>query len=63
MLYFTYHRLPLEQAALNTTYQTVSLGWVENKIRVERVQRKEKYDPVIRSKKEATRRLMVPACF
>jgi hypothetical protein len=63
MLYFTYHRLPLEQAALNTTYRTVSLLWVENKIRVERVQRKEKYDPVIRSKKEAIRRLMVPACF
>jgi hypothetical protein len=63
MLYFTYHRLPLEQAALNTTYQTVSLRWVENKIRVERVQRKEKYDPVIRNKKEAIRRLMVPGCF
>jgi hypothetical protein len=63
MLYFTFHRLPLEQAALSTAYQTVSLGWVQNKIRVERVQRKEKYDPVIRSKEEATRRLMVPACF
>lgn len=63
MLYFTYHRLPLEQAALNTTYRTVSLLWVNDKIRVERVQRKEKYDPVIRSKKEAIRHMMVPACF
>jgi hypothetical protein len=63
MLHFTYHRLPLGQAALTTTYQTVSLLWINNKIRVERVQRKEKYDPVIRSKKEAMRRQMVPACF
>jgi hypothetical protein len=63
MLHFTYHRLPLEQSALNTVYQTVTLVWINGKIRVEKVRRKAKYDPVIRSKKEATRRLMVPACF
>ena len=63
MLHFTYHRLPLQQPALTTTYQTVQLVWSNGKIRVERVQRKEKYDPVVRDKKDAKRRLMVPSCF
>ena len=63
MLHFTYHRLPLQQPALRTTYQTVQLVWSKGKIRVERVQRKEKYDPVVRNKKDAKRRLRVPSCF
>lgn len=63
MLHFTYHRLPLQQPALTTTYQTVQLAWVDGGIRVLRVQRKEKYDPVIRDRKAAKRRLKVPSCF
>jgi hypothetical protein len=63
MLHFTYHRLPLQQPALTTTYQTAQLRCANGKIRVERIQRKEKYDPVVRDRKDAKRRLMVPSCF
>jgi hypothetical protein len=63
MLHFTYHRLPLQQPALSTTYQTVQLRWLNEKIRIERIQRKEKYDPIIRNRKDAKQRLMVPSCF
>jgi hypothetical protein len=63
MIRFTYHRLPLEQSALNTPYRAIRLSWVGGKIRVERIQRAEKYDPTIRDKKEARRRLIVPTCF
>jgi hypothetical protein len=63
MLHFTYHRLPLQQPALTTTYQTVQIGWVNDKIRVERIRRKEKYDPAILDRKAAKRRLRVPSCF
>jgi hypothetical protein len=63
VLHFTYHRLPLQQSSLNTPHKTVRLSVVDGKIRVERVQRGEKYDPVVRSKREAMRRLMVPSCF
>jgi len=63
MLHFTYHRLPLEQSTLNSPYNTVHLIWMGEKIRVERVRRTSKVDPPIRSKKEAIRRLKVPACF
>jgi hypothetical protein len=37
--------------------------WVDGKIRVERVQREEKYDPPIGGKGEAMRRRHVPSCF
>ena len=63
MLHFTLRRLPLEQAPLSTPHKTVRLFWVEGKIRVERVQRETKYDPVIRTRQEARRRRFVPSCF
>jgi hypothetical protein len=63
MMYFTYLRLPLDQSALNSPYREPKLSWVDGKIRVERVQRKEKYDPVLEDRKEARRRLTVPSCF
>ncbi|MBU2498815.1 MAG: hypothetical protein KKE57_07950 [Proteobacteria bacterium] len=63
MLHFTIHRLPLENAALNSPYKTVNISWRDGKIRVERVQREKKYDPVIRSKKDALRRIRGPGCF
>ena len=60
---FTYFRLPLEQTALNSPYKKVQLTWSGHRIRVEQVQRNEKYDPVIKNRKEAIRRLMVPSAF
>lgn len=63
MIRFTYYRLPLEQGALCNPYQTVKLSWAGSKIRLDRVQREEKYDPVIRNVKEAKRHLIIPSCF
>lgn len=63
MFRFAVHRLPLDNAALNSPYRTVRITWTNGKIRVERIKREEKYDPVIRSKKEALRRMKVPGCF
>lgn len=62
-LHFTYHRLPLDQAVLSNSYQVARLSWVNELIRVERVQRTEKFDPVIRTSKEAQRHGRVPSCF
>jgi hypothetical protein len=63
MMHFTYHRLPLNQGVLNNPYQEVRLTWVDDRIRVDRVQRSEKWDPVIRTPGEARKRLIAPACF
>jgi hypothetical protein len=63
MLRFTYRRLPLRQGVLVSPYRTVRVSWVGDKIRVERIQRTEKYDPVIRTRGEALARLKVPSCF
>jgi hypothetical protein len=63
MFHFTVHRLPLDNATLNSPYRTVRITWTDGKIRVERIKRDEKYDPVVRSKKEALRRMKVPGCF
>lgn len=63
MYHFAVHRLPLDSAALNSPYRTVRITWTDGKIRVERIKREEKYDPVIRTKKEALRRIRVPGCF
>ena len=63
MMYFTHNRLPLDQPSLNSVFKTIRLSWVDKKIRVEQIQRTDKYDPVIASKKEALRRQRVPGCF
>ena len=63
MLHFTHHRIPTAQSALNSPHKTITLSWVNGVIRIQRVRRKEKYDPVIRDKREAMRRLRVPSCF
>ena len=63
MLHFTFRRLPLEQAALSTPHKKVRLSWADGKIRVERVQRRARYDPVIGTRYEARRRKFVPSCF
>ncbi len=64
MLHFTYRRLPMEQAVVSNAYQTVKLLWKDdNRIAIERVQRSERYDPVIRTEEEARQWIMVPSCF
>jgi hypothetical protein len=63
MLHFTYKRLPLEQGLLNNLYQTIELTVVDGRIRVGRVQRAQKFDPVIRTAQDARRRTQVPSCF
>ena len=64
MMRFTYQRLPLEQSALCSPYKTIRISWTkEGKIRIERVQRKEKYDPIIRTKKDVIRYRFGPSCF
>jgi hypothetical protein len=63
MFHFTYRRLPLESAFFNSPFKTVRVSWVEGKIRIERVQREKKFDPVIESREEALRRLRIPSCF
>ena len=63
MYRFTLHRLPLDNAALNSPYRTVHVSWQDGKIRVERVKRPQKVDPVIRTKEDAMRRLKAPGCF
>lgn len=63
MVHFTLKRLPLHEGPLNTPYRTVRVSWNHGKIRVERIPRKEKYDPVIRTREEQMRRKRVPSCF
>jgi hypothetical protein len=63
MMHFTFHRLPLQQGSLCNPYQTVALNWNNERIRVERVQRERKYDPVIRTLKEAKAHVIIPSCF
>jgi hypothetical protein len=63
MFHFTLHRLPLDNAVLNSPFQTARVTWQGRKIRVERIKRKEKYDPVIHTKEEALKRMKIPGCF
>jgi hypothetical protein len=62
-LHFTNKRLPLDQAVLTNAYQRVQISWKNKMIRVERVQRSEKYQPVIRTTREAQRYAHKPSCF
>lgn len=63
MIHFTHYRLPLQQGSLCNPYQTVKVTWKKDKIHVERVQRDQKYDPVIRNLKEAKAHVIIPSCF
>jgi hypothetical protein len=63
MFNFTYRRLPLNSAILNSPYRTVRVSWREGRIRIERIPREKKYDPVIETKRQALRRRNVPSCF
>ena len=48
---------------METPYKQVQISFVEGRIRVEQVRRKEKYDPVINDRRDAKRRRFVPGCF
>lgn len=63
MLYFTNLRLPHTQGVVSNPYQVARVYWVGDRIRVDRVQRAEKFDPVIRNAREARRSFVVPTCF
>jgi hypothetical protein len=63
ILHFTYHRLPLQQSVLNSPYKEPRLSWIDGKVRIEIIQRKEKYDPIILDPKDAKRRSRGPGCF
>lgn len=63
MYRFTLRRMPLDNAALNSPYRTVHVTWQDGKIKVERVKREKKYDPVIRTKEDALKRMKIPGCF
>jgi hypothetical protein len=63
MIFFTYRRLPLDQAVVSNPYQSARLGWSGGNIRLDRVQRAQKLDPVIRTAREARRHFLVPSCF
>jgi hypothetical protein len=63
MFNFTYRRLPLNSAILNSPYRTVRVSWNNDKVRIERIPREKKYDPVIETKQQALRRRNVPSCF
>lgn len=64
VLRFTYLRLPLQQSALNSPYKTIKLELTESGlVRIEQVKRVTKHDPVVRSRKDAMRREIVPSCF
>jgi hypothetical protein len=63
MYHFTYHRLPLDSPFFNSPFKTVRVSWADGKIRIERIQREKKFDPVVGSREEALRRLRIPSCF
>jgi hypothetical protein len=63
MFNFTYRRLPLNSAILNSPYRTVRVFWQNERIRIERIQRAKKYDPVVETKQQSLRRRNVPSCF
>ncbi|MEJ5301461.1 MAG: hypothetical protein WHS38_10785 [Thermodesulforhabdaceae bacterium] len=61
--HFTWCRLPLEQTALCSPYQTVVLEWCGELLVVKRTQRSEKYDPKITTYKEERRWRFIPSAF
>lgn len=63
MMHFTFHRMPLQQSSLSNQYQMVVIDWREGRIRLERVQRDARHNPVIHTAEEARKLLHVPSCF
>lgn len=63
MMRFTEKRLPMNQSSLCNKHQTVQLSWVDQRIRVDRVQRTEIENPTVRTVEEARKLFEVPSCF
>lgn len=61
--HFTWRRLPLEQAALCGPYHTVRLEWCGELLTVKRVQRTQKYDPIITTLQEERKWRFIPSGF
>lgn len=63
ILFFITKRLPMNQSALNSPHRTVRVSEVDGMIRIERIQRDEKFDPVIQTRKQAMDHRFGPSCF
>jgi len=63
VIHFCGFRLPVHQPPLDTPFREVDLSWDGQMIRLERVRRKHKHDPVISDPREARRRRFAPSCF
>jgi hypothetical protein len=63
ILFFITKRLPLNQSALNSPHRTVRVREVDGMIRIERIQRNGKFDPVIKTRKQANAIRFGPSCF
>ncbi|SMC28789.1 hypothetical protein SAMN02746041_03317 [Desulfacinum hydrothermale DSM 13146] len=61
--HFLRFRLPTQHGLLSSPYNTYRLEWQGTRVRVVPVKRSTKHDPVIRTRREAKRHLMVPTCF
>lgn len=60
---FLSFRLPVDHGVLNSPYNTYRLEWRGPLLRVVPEKRSEKYDPVIRTRQQARKHLIVPTCF
>ncbi|MEJ5366653.1 MAG: hypothetical protein WHS86_16280 [Desulfosoma sp.] len=60
---FLSFRLPVEHGVLNSPYNTYRLEWRGGLIRVIPEKRTEKHDPVIHTRRQARKHLIVPTCF
>ncbi len=63
MMQFTMRRLPVEQSVVSNAHQEPMLSWVGDRIRIERVQRSQRVDDVVRTVRESRRAFEVPSCF
>ncbi len=63
MEHFLSYRLPVEHGVLNSPYNTYRLEWRGNVVRVVPEKRTQKHDPVIHTRRQARKHLMVPTCF
>ncbi|MGQ9797664.1 hypothetical protein [Desulfosoma sp.] len=61
--HFLSYRLPVDHGVLNSPYNTYRLEWHGNTVRVVPEKRPQKHDPVIQTRRQARRHLLVPTCF
>lgn len=63
MARFTHYRLGLHLGVLSTPHRAVEIDWEGRSLRLRRVLREKKHDPVIRNSRDARRHAIVPSCF